>query len=311
MGSDVTKVLAVASAGGHWEQLMLLRGVFNRHDVRFVTTSRDVGENSGIDAPLTLPDCNKQTPLRAVLCAFAALWLVLRLRPDVIVTTGAAPGFFCLLAGRLVGARTLWIESVANSEELSLSGKLSMRLAHQCWTQWEHLADPGRVRFQGSVLGNGSAVAAPLPRTRLLAVASAGGHWDELMMLRATLERYDVQFVTTDAALATHFGVPRAHTLPDCNKDTPLKLLRCAAAALQLVRRQRPEVVLTTGAAPGFLCLLAGRLTGARTLWIDSVANGEEMSLSGRLAVNVAHECWTQWEHLAAQSHPHFHGAVL
>lgn len=310
MTSDVTKVLAVASAGGHWEQLMMLRPALGRHDVRYVTTRRDAALASGVADPLTLPDCNKDTPLRAAWCAIVALWLVLRLRPDVIVTTGAAPGFFCLLAGRLVGARTLWIDSVANSEELSLSGRLSRRFAHQCWTQWGHLADRQAVHFHGSVLGNGSAIA--LPKPRLLAVASAGGHWDELMLLRETLERYDVVFATTDHAHAAHFGLPDAHTLPDCNKDTPIRLILCVIAALTLVRRTRPDVVLTTGAAPGFFCLLAGRLLGARTLWIDSVANGEQLSLSGQFAADIAHECWTQWEHLAAPAgRPRFYGAVL
>jgi hypothetical protein len=152
INSDVPKVLAVASAGGHWEQLMQLRPVLGTYDVRFVTTRRDVGEHGSIDAPLTLPDCNKQTPIRAMLCALAALWLVLRERPDVIVTTGAAPGFFCLMAGRLVGARTLRIDSVANGEQLSLSGRLAQSIADECWTQWAHLATDHRPRFHGAVL---------------------------------------------------------------------------------------------------------------------------------------------------------------
>jgi hypothetical protein len=75
--------------------------------------------------------------------------------------------------------------------------------------------------------------------------------------------------------------------------------------------RERPEVVVSTGSAPGFFCLLAGRLIGARTLWIDSVANAEQLSMSGRLSRAVAHQCWTQWEHLAAPEGPHYHGAVL
>ena len=45
--------------------------------------------------------------------------VVLRERPDVVVSTGAAPGYFALRFGRLFGARTLWLESIANVEELS------------------------------------------------------------------------------------------------------------------------------------------------------------------------------------------------
>ena len=44
------------------------------------------------------------------------LGLLLRHRPDVIVTTGAAPGYFALRFGKLLGARTIWIDSMANAE---------------------------------------------------------------------------------------------------------------------------------------------------------------------------------------------------
>jgi UDP-N-acetylglucosamine:LPS N-acetylglucosamine transferase len=131
---------------------MLLRPVLDSYDVRYVVTHRNLGSEPEIDGFDTLPDCNMNTPFRAIACAVVAVWLVLRHRPQVLVTTGSAPGFFCLLAGRLVGVRTLWIDSVANGEELSLSGKLALVVAHECWTQWEHLASANRPQFHGAVL---------------------------------------------------------------------------------------------------------------------------------------------------------------
>lgn len=152
MGIDMTRVLAVASGGGHWEQLMLLRPTLAQYDVRFATTEPAVAVQHGITGAESLPDCNQNMPLRSLLCAFAALWIVLKHRPRVVISTGAAPGFFCILAGRLIGARTLWIDSVANGESLSLCGKLSKVFAHECWTQWEHLAAGERPRYFGAVL---------------------------------------------------------------------------------------------------------------------------------------------------------------
>jgi UDP-N-acetylglucosamine:LPS N-acetylglucosamine transferase len=152
VNNPITKVLAVASGGGHWEQLMLLRSTLERYHVRYATTHPDVARQHGVPETDTLPDCNQNAPLRSLLCAIKAIVLVARERPDVIVSTGSAPGFFCLLAGRLLGARTLWIDSVANADELSMSGHLSRRVAHECWTQWEHLARPGGPAYHGAVL---------------------------------------------------------------------------------------------------------------------------------------------------------------
>ncbi len=131
---------------------MLLRATIDHYDLHFATTDEDVAHQRGIANPATLPDCNQTMPVRSLLCAFIALWTVLRIRPDIVISTGAAPGYFCLLAGRLMGARTLWIDSVANGEQLSICGKLSKHTAHACLIQWEHLADEPSVKYRGAVL---------------------------------------------------------------------------------------------------------------------------------------------------------------
>ena len=146
---------------------------------------------------------------------------------------------------------------------------------------------------------------------RVLAVASGGGHWEQMMMLRPVLDAHDTTFATTDLALAARDGIGDAALLPDCNKNRPLDTTRCALAAFKLVRRLRPDIVVSTGAAPGLLCLLAAKSVGARTLWIDSVANAGALSLSGRMAAKIADECLTQWEHLASDPQPKFRGSVL
>ncbi|UAB79563.1 glucuronosyltransferase [Erythrobacter sp. SCSIO 43205] len=131
---------------------MLLRETLESHDVVFATTDRKIAQQRGVADAEVLPDCNQNTPFRALLCALAAVRILLKHRPHIVLSTGAAPGYFCLLAGRLVGAKTLWIDSVANGEELSMCGKLSKRTAHACLTQWEHLADGSAVKYRGAVL---------------------------------------------------------------------------------------------------------------------------------------------------------------
>jgi len=152
MGKDTRRVLAVASGGGHWDELMLLRTTLDRYDVRFATTNPLLAQQRGIVGVDRLPDCNRNRPLQSIFCGLFAVWLVLKHRPHVVISTGAAPGFLCLLAARLIGARTLWIDSVANGEELSMCGKLSTTFAHQCWVQWEDLAAPSNSRYFGAVL---------------------------------------------------------------------------------------------------------------------------------------------------------------
>lgn len=106
---------------------------------------------------MTVPDANMTTKLRLVLQALHVALIVLRLRPDAIITTGAAPGYFAVRIGRLIGARTVWIDSIANGQEMSLSGRKAGPYAGLWLTQWQHLAVPDATsgrgpRFRGAII---------------------------------------------------------------------------------------------------------------------------------------------------------------
>jgi UDP-N-acetylglucosamine:LPS N-acetylglucosamine transferase len=133
----------------------------------------------------------------------------------------------------------------------------------------------------------------------VLAVASSGGHWAQLCRLRPAFDGHDVAYLTTDPGHGPEVAPARFHTVNDANRWNKLALLRSALKILWVIVRERPDVVVSTGAAPGYLAIRLGKLFGARTVWIDSVANAEELSLSGRMASTKADLCLTQWAHLA------------
>lgn len=155
MGARISgerRLLAVSSSGGHWSQLMLLREAFGGHEVAYACTIVGAGRPHGIADMALLPDCNRHSLASLPALALAALRLVSRIRPDVVVSTGALPGLACIVLGRLMGARTVWVESMANSEQLSRCGAWASWIAHDCLVQWPALEWPGRTRYAGSVL---------------------------------------------------------------------------------------------------------------------------------------------------------------
>lgn len=158
------KVMAVASSGGHWVQLRRLRPAWDECLVTYVSTEPEYREEVLKDANssasptpefFVVPDANQWTKIRLVRLFFSIAVLVVRVRPDAIVTTGAAPGLFALWIGKLLGAHTIWVDSVANTEHLSLSGRLVKNAADLWLTQWEHLANPNADEkgpiFRGAV----------------------------------------------------------------------------------------------------------------------------------------------------------------
>jgi UDP-N-acetylglucosamine:LPS N-acetylglucosamine transferase len=147
-------------------------------------------------------------------------------------------------------------------------------------------------------------------RQRVLAVASSGGHWIQLLRLAPAFEGQEVVYLTTDPGHRSEVGDARFYAVNDANRWNKLALVRCVLKILAVLLRERPTVVVSTGAAPGYLAIRCARLLGARTIWVDSLANVEELSMSGRMASATADLCLTQWPHLA-DGPVRYLGAVL
>jgi UDP-N-acetylglucosamine:LPS N-acetylglucosamine transferase len=146
---------------------------------------------------------------------------------------------------------------------------------------------------------------------RLLAVASGGGHWIQLLRLRDAFAGFEVSYVSMFENYAEAVPGSRLHTVPDASRFDKLSFLKVASKAVRVMVKERPHAVVTTGSAPMLLFILLGRLMGARTLWIDSIANAERMSSSGRLARKIAHRTVSQWPDVAQREGVQCWGAIL
>jgi UDP-N-acetylglucosamine:LPS N-acetylglucosamine transferase len=147
-----TRILAVSSGGGHWIQLLRLRPAFDGLDVTFASVGRSRAADVAPAPYRAIPDANRAQKIKLLWLLLRLSWLVARVRPNVVISTGAAPGYIAVRIGRMLGARTLFLDSIANAEELSLSANLAKRHCDLVLTQWPHLADPEGPNYRGSVL---------------------------------------------------------------------------------------------------------------------------------------------------------------
>ena len=131
------------------------------------------------------------------------------------------------------------------------------------------------------------------------------------MLLRPAFDAFIADYVTTNAELGIREGLTRTHILPDCNRHRPLQTLLSLGRAWRVIRAVKPDFVVTTGALPGLLCVVIGRLLGAKCIWIDSIANSERASMSGWCARWFCAMSLTQWQHLARPGGPRYEGALL
>lgn len=163
---ESVRVLAISSAGGHWVQLQRLRSAWDGCDIVYVTTKEGYRDDLVQDARergqseprfYRVVDANRWQKMRLIRQLSGILLILLKERPDVIVSTGAAAGYFALKFGKLLGARTIWLDSIANAETMSLSGQKAQGCADLWLTQWEHIANPENPKgntpdYRGSVV---------------------------------------------------------------------------------------------------------------------------------------------------------------
>lgn len=148
---DKKRVLAVSSGGGHWVQLRRVVPAFDGHAVTYVTVNPSYRADVPEHRLLVVRDATQWDKLGMSVLGLQMLWVMLRVRPDVVISTGAAPGCLAIILGRIFGARTIWLDSIANVETLSMSGRLVRRFAGLWLTQWSHLAEDEGPAYAGRV----------------------------------------------------------------------------------------------------------------------------------------------------------------
>lgn len=131
-------------------------------------------------------------------------------------------------------------------------------------------------------------------------VASSGGHLAELASLRQAWSGQRttwVTFPTCDArSLLGGEHVVWAHFPTNRNV---LNLLRNTLLAWRLLRAERPDLIISTGAGVAVPFIWIGRLLRIRTVFIESLTFTHRRSLSGSLVYHLVDHYFVQWPDLA------------
>ncbi len=145
------KILAVASEGGHWIQLLRLKSAFSDSELVVISTHKPSNSTNALFRYYSVTDANRWDKMKLFKMANQINSIISKEKPDYIISTGAAPGLAAILFGKLRGCKTIWIDSIANVERLSLSGRLIKPFTDLHLTQWPHLAK-GRTLYRGNVI---------------------------------------------------------------------------------------------------------------------------------------------------------------
>ena len=142
------KVLFISSTGGHLDELMQLKPMFEKYNYYIVTEKTKSNLNLKNKFPKKVSflvygtkDHMLTYPFKLLFNCFKSLFIYIKIRPKYIISTGAhTAGPMCCL-GKIFGSKIIYIETFANSKTKSATGSIVYKFADLFIVQWEDMLE--------------------------------------------------------------------------------------------------------------------------------------------------------------------------
>lgn len=145
------KVMFISSTGGHLDELLQLKNMFEKYDYYIITekTKSNLSLKNKYPKKVSFLVYGTYTtklnkliyPFKLFYNTIKSLLIYLKIRPEYIVSTGAhTAGPMCLI-GHLLGSKIIFIETFANSKSKSRTGSLVYKFADLFIVQWESMLE--------------------------------------------------------------------------------------------------------------------------------------------------------------------------
>lgn len=136
-------------------------------------------------------------------------------------------------------------------------------------------------------------------KIKICFAASSGGHYEQLMMMKALREEYD-SFILTEKT--DYNSVPKdekVYYLPQVNRKEKLwiiKMIIIFLKSLKIYIKERPNFVICTGVLTMIPMCLICKLFRGKLIYLESFAKVTSPTLSGKLLYKYADQFYVQWK---------------
>ena len=134
---------------------------------------------------------------------------------------------------------------------------------------------------------------------KICLVSSSGGHLTHLYMLKPFWEEYERCWVTFDKADAK--SMLRNEKMYPCYYPTNrnfINLIRNTIVAVRVLLKEKPDLIISSGAAVAVPFFYVGKLLGSKLIYIEVFDRIDKSTLTGKLVYPVTDEFIVQWEEM-------------
>lgn len=142
------KILFISSTGGHLNELIQLKPLFKKYDYHIITEKNrstiGLKKEYGKKIDYLVYGTRKKIfeyPFKFIYNCFKSLILYLKIRPKYIVSTGTHTAVPMCYLGKLFGSKIIFIETFANRNSKTLSGRLVYPISDLFIVQWEEMLE--------------------------------------------------------------------------------------------------------------------------------------------------------------------------
>lgn len=143
------RISLVSGTGGHLTELLQLKELYKDYDHYFVTPDNEFSRQMLKDEDVQNVALTLRRPLHYIINLFQSLRILLKRKPDVVITTGSGDALATCLLARLMGKKLVFVETIARVDGPSNFGKIVHPISDLTIVQWKSLLD----KYQGSVFG--------------------------------------------------------------------------------------------------------------------------------------------------------------
>lgn len=136
-------------------------------------------------------------------------------------------------------------------------------------------------------------------KVRICLASSSGGHFEQLMMLKPLIEKYDGYIVTERIGYDVKVGkIPVKYVMAINRTDKTFffKFLYNILKSFFIVISRKPDYIISTGALAAVPLMIWTKFFGGKVIYIESFAKINSPNISGKIAYKFADQFYVQWE---------------
>lgn len=144
MSKKNKKICFAASSGGHYEQLLMLKPLMEKYRSFVITEKTQYKSVVDGQKMYYMKQVNRKEKtfiLAMLINAFKSLFIFIKERPDVVITTGVLAMIPISLLAKIFRKKLVYIESFAKITSPTETGKFLYKYADRFYVQWESMKE--------------------------------------------------------------------------------------------------------------------------------------------------------------------------